>query len=206
MKPLRLLLMCLSCAGLCAAQERSGHVSNSPSGLVVVKLKWERHLVPNRNTDKSEFDASRGSSDPDALNNPNLTAIRNRATPRPPYVYQYTAEVRNDDARRIDGLVWDFVVSDPASKKDLSRRRFYSLGKIKAGANKKLHGRSHLPPSPTVSAEGQGKPTDTTYDARAEFRCVMYADGSWWRHPSVEESECLELKDKRKMRTRLSNR
>ncbi|HEV2764359.1 MAG TPA: hypothetical protein VGV38_15370 [Pyrinomonadaceae bacterium] len=204
MKPLRLLLMFLSCAGLCAAQ--AGPDGNSPPGLVVLKLKSERTLAPHRNTDKSEFDASRGStSDPDALNNPNLTAIRNRTTPTESFVYQYTAEVRNDGAKRIEGLVWEFVVTDPASGKETGRRRFYSLDKINAGAGKKLRGRSHLPPSATVSVADAGKAKNPANVERAEFRCVMYADGSFWRRPSVEESECLELKDERKMRSRMKN-
>ena len=197
MKSVRLLLLCLVCAGVCAAQEVS--VQDSPPGLVVLKLKWERQIVAPANLDRPVSDASRSASDPDALNNPGGLPTRSKSPfARLPFLYLYSVEVRNDGAKKIRWASWEYVLSDPGSKKEMGRHKFASSEKIDTAKKKTLRGRTQAPPSRTVSAEGLGKDKGSPYDERVEFRCVKYDDGTWWHHPSVQESDCVEAEKRAK--------
>jgi hypothetical protein len=51
-----------------------------------------------------------------------------------------------------------------------------------------------------VSAERAGKDKEPPYDESVEFRCVAYDDGTWWHHPSMQESECVEMEKRGKSR------
>ena len=205
MKTAQLLLIFLASASVSAAQGGAAPAGESPPGVVVVRVKWERQVEPlNNNSALPEYDASRGAVEPDALRDPGILRVPSTSPgDRPSYAYQYTAEIRNDGARRIEGLIWEYVLSDPATGREVGRHVFYSLDKIDAGKSRKLGGRSHLTPARTVRAAELGKKKAPAYAERVEFRCVMYEGGSFWRRPFVGESECQEMKDRRKMRERM---
>ncbi|MCA1815634.1 MAG: hypothetical protein LC746_04375 [Acidobacteria bacterium] len=183
------LLALLVCACVCAAQDAPPR-QDVPPGLVVLRVKWERQLDAARDAGRSPYDASRDASDPDALNNPG--GLRTASTnPFPPYVYQYSVEVRNDGAKKIRWLSWEYVLSDPAGKKELGRHEFVSPEKIEPAKKKTLRGRTRSTPARLVTAAGLAKGKRQTYDERVEFRCVAYDDGTWWHRASLTESDCV---------------
>ncbi|MCA1634121.1 MAG: hypothetical protein LC802_10505 [Acidobacteria bacterium] len=198
MESIRMLLTFLACAGVCAAQGAPARAGAPPS-LVVLKLKWERQIDrspvarPARNTGGSVV------SDPDALNNP--AGLRTTGwNPFPPYVYIYSVEVRNDHLKQIRWVSWEYVLTDPVSKRELGRHEFFSSEKIGAGKRKTLQGRTRSTPSRVVDAEGLGKGKGTLHEEHVEFRCVGYDDRTWWHHPSSQESECVEAEKRGKSR------
>jgi hypothetical protein len=198
MKSLRMLLTCLVCVGVCAAQEVPAR-RDAPPALVILKLKWGRQLDPWRDADRAAGDTSRTVSEPDALNNPGGLQTTSRS-PFSPYVYLYSVEVRNDHAKKIRWLSWEFILTDPGSKRELGRQEFVSPLGIGTAKRKTLRGRTRTPPSLVVSAERLGKGKEPTYEGHVEFRCVAYDDGTWWHRPSVQESECVETEKRGKSR------
>jgi hypothetical protein len=199
MKTLRTLMTFLACAGVCAAQEVAAR-RDAPPGIVILKLKWERHLDPSPAAARPAPDASRSAvSEPDALSNPGGLQTAGRS-PFPPYIYQYSVEVRNDDAKRIRWLSWEYVLNDPGSKRELGRHEFASSEKIGSAQRKTLRGRTRSAPSQVVSAERLGKDKVSIYEDHVEFRCVAYDDGTWWHNSLTQESDCVEAEKRAKSR------
>jgi hypothetical protein len=199
MKSLWMLLTFLICAGVCAAQEVPAR-RDAPPSLVILKLKWERQLDHSPDAGRPAHDGGpSAASDPDALNNPGGLQTTGRS-PFLPYIYQYSVEVRNDHAKKIRWLSWDYVLSDPRSKRELGRHKFVSSEKIGPAKRKTLSGRTRATPLQVVSAERLGKDKGSVYEERVEFRCVSYDDGTWWHHPSMQESECVEAEKRGKSR------
>jgi hypothetical protein len=109
----------------------------------------------------------------------------------------------NDGAKAIKAVAWDYVFSNPGSNEELKRHRFYSYEKIGAREKGTLRGSSPALPSNVVSAGGLGKDGRSPYVERVEFRCVFYADGTTWKHPSAHDLECFDLKNHERANRRL---
>jgi hypothetical protein len=108
---------------------------------------------------------------------------------RPPpgsagYVYTYTARVRNDGARKVRRLDWEYLVVDLASGREAGRHRFTSKVGVSPGRTKKLVGRSASPPSNTVDVQGGADGAPARYSERVVIRRVEYDDGSVWEGAS----------------------
>jgi hypothetical protein len=198
MKSLALLLALLAWQGVCAAQEAPAQ-PDGPPGLVVLKVKWERKLDAAANIPKPNQDLSRTASDPDALNNDGGLPTAGRSA-HPPYVYEYSVEVRNDFGKKIKWQSWVYLLSDPSTRKELGRHEFVTFDKIAPGEKKTLHGRKRSSPSRLISADDLKKKNGPAYDERVEFRCVAYDDGTFWHRASMQESECAETEKRGKSR------
>lgn len=193
-------LACAASAQDAAAARVVGR--QSPPGVVVIRLKWAREVQAPRGWDRAPFDASVGRAQtPAPPSGPNRHPVPSSPFPqsgRLPYVYHYTAKIRNDGAKEIRVVLWEYVVTDPDSRKELGRHRFYSREKIGEREQATLRGKSVSAPSKVVSAKGLEKDGRSPFDESFEVRCVMYADGSWWAHPSAGETECFSLKRREK--------
>ncbi len=209
MKALVVVLTCLVGVGGSSAQDVSD--KRTPPGVVFLKLKWSRDVQLPRGWDRMPMGASASGLPSDLSAERDRGGVGPSGRPLPTgggrrFVYDYSAEIRNDGAKEMKGFIWEYIVSDPGSGKELGRHRFYSYKKVSANKKATLRGRSRNAPSKVVSAAGLEKDKRSPFDERVEIRCVMYADGSWWMHPSVRESECLNLKRREKLYKRMNSR
>ena len=209
MKLLGMLFICLLAVVDLRAQD--GSANHAPPGLVILKLKWSRELRTPRFWDpSSSYDASTGGSGDlfSRRDRPGMTAPDSPFPPggRLPYIYEYSAKIRNDGEKQIKGIIWEYVLNEPGSKQELGRHKFFSFEKVGANKSATLHGRSPVSPSKIVSAAGLEKDTRSPYDERVEIMCVSYADGTLWMHPSAKEPECAGLKDREKMKQKMRRR
>src|SRR5262245_51430871 len=121
-------------------------------------------------------------------------SIRSRRTE-----FLYKAKIRNDGRKAIVGFAWEYVVSDPANNKELSRHSFWTAKKVAAGKTKDLEGTSSSPPSNVVSVEGLKKDSRSPFVERVIFKCVRYEDGTMWTSPAAPEADCdIPRKDQRR--------
>lgn len=213
MKTLPTLLLALFfCAGVARAQEASAAGSSVPPALTVEKLKWSREMQSDRLGDwyrRSPWPSAAGgfpTLDQTSVQYPQ-PIFRDPPSPFPrsgrfPYVYVYSAKISNNSTKAIKAVSWEYVVSEPGSDRELSRHRFYSHEKINRNSSATLRGRSVAPPSNVVSVKGLEKDKRSPYNERVEFKCVIYTDGTTWQSPSATESECLQLKERPKIRIR----
>lgn len=191
-KPLGALLTLAVGAGICGAARvapaRQG--APPPHGLAVLRLKSERRLDVSRPGSRTDGSLRRTASEPDAVNNP-VEIPTTRRDQSPPRINEYTLEVRNDGAKKIAWLSWNYVLNESGGGKEVGRREFISPEKIEPGKTKKLRGRTR---GGDALAAGAG------VEERVEFRCVAYEDGTRWRNPAVPESECAEAEKRAKSR------
>lgn len=211
MKPLTLLFVCLICAaqGAARAQEAAAAAvaaaqdpGRTPPGVVLVKLKWSREIQSPRGWDRAPYDASVGNTGqpfPSEQRYPAPSSPFPRGG-RLPYVYHYTAKIRNEGAKEIKALLWEYVVSDPGSKRELGRHQFFNSERISEREEATLRGRSTSEPSKVVTAEGLGRDKRSPFDERFEIRCLVYADGTLWMHPAAGRFECLGVVRRDRMR------
>ena len=90
--------------------------------------------------------------------------------------FMYTAKLKNNSAKTIAAIFWDFQTGDPSDQRNLSIRRFRCGEKIKPNESKSLKVLSG-PPSRTVKANSPAKdPSQKVIVGRIE-----YSDGSSWQ-------------------------
>jgi hypothetical protein len=189
MKTLKILLPLFACATICAAQE-AATPTDSPEGLVVVKSKRERRR-------EQPQDVRNTATDPDALNNTGVMPGSGGSN-FPNFVYEYSAEIKNDSSKAVKWLSWIYKVIDPDDKKEVDRQEFSSFDKIAAGQKKTVNGHKRI--SPTQPPPDVKKKNGTPYEDRVEFICVGFDDGSLW-HPSyIPESHCRDAEKRGKSR------
>ena len=185
MKLYGLLLLVLFCVGAGAAQERRKQ-SESPPGLVVMKVKYERH--------REDHDVRSTSTDPGAFENTGILPTGKTPTI---YVYEYSALLRNDSPKNIKWLYWAHIISDAGTKLQLDRQEFVSFEKIATNQKETILGRKRFS---HVADYEQRKKNGPQLEERVEFICVGYDDGTLWHASSVTESDCRETEKRRKPR------
>ena len=117
-------------------------------------------------------------------------------------LFLYAVEVQNVGALKIDAVVWDYSFARADDDKELGRLRFLNRSSIKPGKSKRLSSQTlERPPlsevSMVVNARDLGKKEVSPYSEKVEIKCILYADGTWWRHPTLLRGDCESLlKDK----------
>jgi hypothetical protein len=198
-KTLRVIALCLVCAGVSLAQDAA---ADAPThGLMVVKLTWSRQLSsPRMRRGVWQEDMGARRSNPDS--NPETTLRRPAPileNPFPaggklPYLYVYSLKVKNVGSKTIRGVAWDYVVNDRAGGAELNRRAIINYQNIRPGAGVTLQAVSASPPTNVVTAEGLGADEHSPFVERALIKCVLYADDSTWEHPEAQGTGCEELR------------
>ena len=183
MKLCGIILLGLFCVGRCAAQILPKQ-SDSPSGLIVMKVKYERH--------REDHDVRSTSTDPGAFEN---TGILPTGKTPAIYVYEYSALLRNDSPKNIKWLYWAHIISDAGTKLQLDRQEFVSFEKIATNQKETILGRKRFS---HVADYEQRKKDGPRLEERVEFICVGYDDGTLWHASSVSEPQCRAAEKRRK--------
>ena len=175
-----ILPVILVCAGLCAAQQTPDQ-PDSPSGLVVLKVKRERH--------REEHDVKVSATDPNLSQSTGI--MPNGATPTI-YVYEYWLDIRNDSPKKVTWFSWVYVLTDQNSKQELDRQESVTFEKISTAQKKTVVGRKRFTPTGSAGADPLKKKDGPPLDERVEFNCVVYEDGTLWHSPLVSETHCRD--------------
>jgi hypothetical protein len=194
-----LALVVLSC-GLCAAQTSTG--GSAAPGVSVVENSWRRLWVRNpaldedplgilENQDRSERirnEVIRQNSIRTALGkDPIPLPARNANNPvsarrRPyPYEYSYKVKITNTGAKKIRGLVWEYVLVDLSTGKEVGRHLFTSKVSVRPGKTRTMYGHSILPPASTVDARNVGEKSEGHYSESVVIKSIYYDDNTAWQ-------------------------
>ncbi len=98
--------------------------------------------------------------------------------PRVSYVYE--VKVVNTGTKKISSLVWEYVLFDPATEREVGRHAFESKAGIPAGKTKSLTGLSTTPPATVVDVKQTDKEWPGQFSERVEIQRVVYDDGTVW--------------------------
>lgn len=214
MKFLRLFLLALACVGVSQAQETAADVA--PPDVSVLKLSWKRTTSqpngqlfgdPNRTAKISSFPTAEPRAGGPAPN-PLFSSDTRTGLSLPTVsgdnfkAYLYSLKIRNEGTRTITGLAWDYVLIDPGTGRELGRQPFIGYPKVGPGKNATLRVKSISPPSTLVTVKGLLKNKRSPFDERAEFRCVLYSDGTIWKSVRAKEGDCETLKARLSMKNK----
>ena len=174
------------------------------SGVSVVKFGWDKERVnwerdpfggPVENFDEMRARARNEKRLDDAKRGGGGEADRIRREARadaallerprrkgpPRYGFRYKISVRNDGAKAVKELDWDYVFTDSATGDELGRHKFTSEGRVPAGKSKEFSFFIPNPPTMRVSAYALDKHERAGLGERVVLVRVLYEDGTVWR-------------------------
>jgi hypothetical protein len=105
---------------------------------------------------------------------------KTRPSGPPSYAFQYKLTLRNNGAKAIREIDWDYVFLDAATGQELSRREFTSVEKIAPGKRKELYFVIPSPPTHRISAHALDKRERDGLGEQVVLLRVLYADGTVW--------------------------
>lgn len=199
-----ILLLMLSASLAHAAHAQT--LTAADSGVEVVKHSWSKERIdwerdpfagPIESFDDARMrmrnekrieDAKRGSAPEtdriktEARADDALIAVRHRGKPAR-YVFSYKASLRNNGARAIKEIDWDYVFIDTATSQEVGRHQFTSEGRLDPGKKRDFGFLIPAPPSQTISVHSLNDKESRGVTGRVVLVRVLYADGSIWQRP-----------------------
>ena len=205
------LLLLLACAAATAAYARQQpqQTTAAPaeaSGVAVVKYSWDKERVnwerdpfggPVENFDEMRVrernekridDAKRGGSpDVDRIkrearaDSAILQTARLKGPPR--YGFRYKLSVRNESAKAVKEIDWDYVFNDALTHEEVGRHQFTSAERVGPGKGREFSFFIPTPPALRVSAYDLGHKERQGLEESVVVVRVLYEDGTEWRRP-----------------------
>lgn len=96
--------------------------------------------------------------------------------------YRYKVTLRNDSAKTIKSIDWDYCFLDPTSNQELARHQFTSDETIKPGKTKEISVLYLKAPVKTVDARSLRKKESAAFVDRVVIARLTFSDGTVW-HP-----------------------
>lgn len=197
-------LAALTAAAAFAVHAQTQQPQPNAPGVAVVKFSWDKERInwegdpfggPVENFDEMRArarnekrldDAKRGGS-PEAdrirrearADSALLEIARRKGPPR--YGFRYKLSVRNDGAKAVKELDWDYVFTDSATGDELGRHKFTSEGRVQPGKSKEFSFFIPNPPTMRVSAYALDKSERAGLGEQVVVVRILYEDGTVWR-------------------------
>lgn len=195
MKALWFGLALLFFTSVASAQVSSGKAATPD--VIVLQKKW-REEYRNAALEEDPFKAQseRDQEDRARINTDRQNEIKKQqgmpTTPPPDpkfsnrargisVAYIYEVKFKNTGAKDIRALTWEYVFFDPATNREVGRRRFVSKVSIAPGKTKTVVERSSSPPTGSIDAAKAGKKSQDQYAEQVIIQSIGYADGSEWK-------------------------
>jgi hypothetical protein len=205
MKTLGLILLSLlACAPAAAQNPAAATPSTEAHGVSVVRASWRKQVFnpalledPLSASDNTvqllrERKEITGENNARAKAGIRLRPLPTRAAGEPatgptelppvdPHVsYLYEVKVVNKGTKKISSLVWEYVLFDPATEREVGRHAFETKAGIGVGKQQTLSARSGQPPATVIDVNQSDKEKRGQYTERVEVRRVVYEDGAVW--------------------------
>ena len=203
MKVFAALCLGLLCPSVLLAQ--AGAENNAPPDILILEhvrsIDHQRYLPLDWETlteNASSSSRAPSTADGNYAGWPSTEGAQKRMKTRTLFVY--TIKIKNVGAKKIAGVVWDYVFTGSGNEKEFTRFQFRNRAQATAGGSRVIIGRSlQRPQFPKLAnIEEMKKEGDSPYREHVEIKCVLYADKTWWRQPGVMKSECESLAISRK--------
>ena len=205
---MKALALLFSLAALCAAghpaaarartQDAAGEVEVLKVGWAKERIRQRPSMLPlvdseeliRQSRREAQLAAARNAANTGAaarletqIKNHEDATAKARQTAPPRDGYRYTVKLRNNGARTIKSIDWDYVFIDQTSRAEVARHEFTSDETIKPGKSKEFSVLYLVPPVKTVSAKMLGGKKPLPYEERVVLVRIRYSDGSAWERP-----------------------
>ena len=154
--------------------------SAEPFDVTMERIANEQRLQQARNA-RNPGATTRGENEAKLIEKATLSRKDSKGE-RPRFGYRYKVRVRNDGAKTIKSIDWDYVFIDKETREEISRRQLTSDEKIQPGKEKELSVFILSPPSKTMKLDKSLK-GEAPFVERIELFRISYSDGSVWQKP-----------------------
>jgi hypothetical protein len=201
MKTLILLALAFLCSGLCAAQ--TVPAEQTAPGVVVLESSFRGRPTGNPRLDEDPLLALEDQQESERIRTevsrknairvsagklteplPSRNAPDRPALPRAayPYLYTYKSKIMNTGVKKISGIMWEYVLTEPSTGRELGRHQFRSKVSVGPGKRQTLYGYSTLSPISTVDARAAGE-ENAQLSGQVVIKAIIYKDKSFWERP-----------------------
>ena len=190
--------------GMAAAQLEQ---PSAPPLIEVIKLKWEKEARLPQNFDPAG--GSTGSINDSATSSRSgggagsggggggtstTQGMQPSAPSRVSFLYVYSMKIKNHGSKEIDGVAWDYVFLDPTTSAELGRHQFLSFEKVASDKTVTFQSEQRTPPVRRIPAQASEVNKHEKLLEKSEIKCVLYADGTTWRHANASDDVCNLLR------------
>lgn len=173
-------------SGLSVITKRWRVVSNAPPNSVLLEDPFDaidrtdlatrdQRTVVRQNKQRAQKGLAPQTT-PDSIE-PHQTPDRSLKTTS---AFTYSIRVRNDGAKTVKLVAWDYVFLDPATNLEVGRHSFVSSIDLKPNKTESVSEKRVAPPTRTVNAAAPGRLLKGSYIEKIVIRSVRFADGSMW--------------------------
>jgi hypothetical protein len=148
------------------------------------------------------FARNRRINDPAGVRDPNADTLDARSaaldkavrdsrsqTPETVEGYDYRVKVRNEGAKAVEVLFWEYQFEETANPSNLTRRQFLCGVQVKGGKEKELQAFGASGPAAAVSAESLSNKAANPFAERVVINRIEYADGTIWQRKDWNYAE-----------------
>ncbi len=206
-------LLLLSVLLACAPQGQDGAGGGSPVSVLTGKWVKSRQVVQNPNAGgvvpapamipaNRNFERNRRVNDPAGVRDPNLDTLDGRSAAIEKNVqearapsrkavdgYEFRVKVRNEGARPVEVIFWEYQFTEKANPSNVARRQFLCGVQIKPNKEKELLAFGVSGPAEVVSAASVGEKPAQAFDEGVVVNRVEYADGTIWQRKGWNYAE-----------------
>ena len=100
--------------------------------------------------------------------------------------YLYEAKIRNDGAKTIRLVIWEYLIFDPQTLALVGRHGFVDDSRIRPGKAASLFGYTTSPPNTVLQADKVGKNSGARFEERVVISRIEFEDGTFWQRAVME--------------------
>jgi hypothetical protein len=148
------------------------------------------------------FARNRRINDPAGVRDPNADtvdarraaldkAVRDARSQKPETVegYDYRVKVRNEGAKAVEVLFWEYQFEETANPSNLTRRQFLCGIQIRGGKEKEVQAFGASGPAAAISVESLSNRAASPFAERVLINRIEYADGTIWQRKDWNYAE-----------------
>lgn len=198
-KFLVLLMMTPLLAGAASAQTPAA--APEPHGVTVIAGRWDSEFYnPALLEDPMDVSTDSAQLQRERREVSRVNSVRSERTGRSPLpppaeptiktakrasgpattLYIYQIRISNNGTKKIRSIIWDYVLFDAATQREVGHNEFESKVGIGVGKKKDLIASSKTPPATVVDVTKSDKVVRGQYAERVEIKRVEYEDGTFW--------------------------
>jgi len=119
------------------------------------------------------------------------TGVFGNAPGVPVPFFVYSAKVKNTGSKVIEGVAWDYIFLNPATKAEVGRRQLIRVVKISTDKTANIE---NLLPFRALAATSAENQKGQKFTEQAVVQCVLYAGETTWKNEQAPQAACDYLK------------
>jgi hypothetical protein len=153
-----------------------------PFDVTMERVANEQRMQQARNS-RTPGATTRSETEAKMIEKATVTEKNKNTKERPRFGYRYKMRVRNESAKTIKSIDWDYVFLDKETRQEVSRHLLASDQNISPGKEKDISVFVLTPPIRTVKPNAVVRKDELPFAEKVDLVRIQYSDGSSWQKP-----------------------